>query len=186
MRDFEMTLADLFSGAALAGAQRLGREEELAALKEALEKETDVLEWPAVERRIVEEVAALLRLPFREIMFKAWEKEQGIEEALDASRDTPEETILLPLSEHTISSEHHPRIELRVNDRLIHTIALDIAIHIELDGCVLTIRDGRVLQADIGSCKAGATVAYGDIILLERESEPLALPGTIHFGEAES
>lgn len=186
MRDFEITLADLFSGTALSGAERLGREEEMMVLKEALEKETKGFEWAAVEERIVEEIAESLRLPFRGVIVGAWEKERMIEETLDASRETPAETVLLPLTEHTITSEHHPRIDLMVNGRPIYTIVLDILIQITLEGCVLTIRNGKMLQADIGDFRAGATVAYGDTILLEQESEPLDVPGTIHFEEAEN
>jgi hypothetical protein len=187
MSSAEITLADIFlkRGEKLDAKQRQGvkTEQQTAALKKALEKETKTVDWPGVVEQIAEQVAVVLRLPIKKILVRAWQKEQVFEQYLDRSRYAPDETILLPLAEHTIHSEHHPRVKVLFNDRVIHTIVFDIALLLELDGFMLAIRDGKLMEVRTGKCKAEGRVNYGALTLLEKKSGEVPLPGTFNCGE---
>jgi hypothetical protein len=187
MHSSEVTLADIFMNreAALSGEQRqdVETQQQTAALKEALEKETEAFSWPVIVDKIAEQIAAALSLPIKKILVSAWQKKRLFDQYRDRSESESDETILLPLAEHTIRSEHHPRIEVFFNGRLIHTITLDIALHLDLEGFMLTLRGGKLMDIQTGKCQAKGRVMYDKATLLKKDSEALSLPGTFHFGD---
>jgi hypothetical protein len=72
------------------------------------------------------------------IMEKAWEKYEEVNQYLDTEKYGDENTFLIPLVEHTVVSEHQPKIEVSIGE--IHRnplpgqvfFTIDFDVHLEL------------------------------------------------------
>jgi hypothetical protein len=83
-----------------------------------LDEEIKGIKWPATMPDLLPQIGELLDVKVPDILISAWKKARELQDALDRSRQSSEETIKLELAEHTLASEHHPYIEIRVG-RLI-------------------------------------------------------------------
>lgn len=181
------TLADFF----LSDAKTLSKDQrssietskQIEELKKNLQKEAESLKWPPILDQVADKIADLLNITIKDIMVGAWNNYHYLDKYLDRSRYAPDETILVPLAEHTIKSKHHPCIEILVNDCVIDDIKLDITVAFKLKGIMLTIRDGKIRQIQTGTCKGSGTVKYEQMILAQKELSTISLPGKISLGD---
>ena len=181
------TLADFF----LSDAKTLSKDQmssietskQIEKLEKNLQKEAESLKWPLILDQVVDKIADLLNITIKDIMIGAWSKYHYLSKYLDKSTYAPDETILVPLAEHTIKSKHHPCIEILVNDHVIDDIKLDITVAFKLEGIMLTIKDGKIRQIQTGTCKGSGTVKYEKMILVQKELCTISLPGKISLGD---
>jgi hypothetical protein len=137
----------------------------------------------AAARAIVEKIPDLLRLDVGSLPVGAWKKYAELQKYRDSSAYPPGETMLVELAQHTIHSSDTPHLDVMVGESRVQRIdfALDLALDVE--GAVLTVRDGKIWAVSLGSCKASGELTYKEYSLLKRESKPVALPGTYAFKE---
>ena len=182
------TLADFF----LMDAKTLSKDQrssietssQIKELKKNLQKEAKSLKWSPILDQVADKIADLLNnITIKDIMLRAWNKYHYLDKYLDKSKYAPDETILIPLVEHTIKSKHHPSIEILVNDHVVDSIKLDIVVAFKLKGIMLTIKDGKIRQIQTGTCKISGTVKYGQMILAQKELDTISLPGKINLDD---
>jgi hypothetical protein len=65
---------------------------------------------PDLASKIVE----LFDVELPDLFVSSWKKVGELKEALEESRKSPEEVIVLDLTEHEITNENHPYIEIRI------------------------------------------------------------------------
>jgi hypothetical protein len=116
-------------------------------------------------------------------MVKAWNKYRELLKYTDKEKYPPDVSVLVPLAEHTIKSEHKPYIEILINDKSVGKIDFNINISLTLKGIILKIRDGKIKEIQTGSCKGKGTIKCEDLVILEKETESFSLPGSINLGE---
>ncbi|MBI4468835.1 MAG: hypothetical protein HY650_05870 [Acidobacteria bacterium] len=116
-------------------------------------------------------------------MVGAWNKYRPLLKYADRSKYPPEEVALVPLAEHTISSEHHPYVEIMWGEQSLGKLEFGIELEITLEGIVLKNQDGKIKEIKTGTCKVKGTVKYADLVILEKDSEEISLPGPIDLGE---
>jgi len=182
------TLADFFlmDEKTLSKDQRSSIEtsSQIKELKKNLQKEAESLKWPPIVDQVADKIADLLNnITIKDIMVGAWSKYHYLDKYLDKSKYALDETILVPLAEHTIKSKHHPSIEILVNDHIVDEIKLDIAVVFKLKGIMLTIKDGKIRQIQTGTCKISGTVKCEQMILAKKELSTISLPGKISLGD---
>jgi len=95
------------------------------------------------------------------------------------SREEPETVRYLELAEHTIDSEHHPSLDVRVRNATLKKIEFTVRLRFRLKGFVLKISEGRIKEMKTGMCEVEGTVAYGDLTILKKGLAPIDLPGSI-------
>lgn len=123
----------------------------------------------------------LLDLRISDILFKTWNESGILKKYLDPDKYDPEAEVSVTLSEHKITSEHHPYLDVVLDEVRLARIILDIRLELDLEAAVLKIKDARIHEIRPGSCKAKGRVSYKDLTLLEEESDSLDLPGSLHF-----
>lgn len=155
----------------------------ISSLKEVFSKEVKGIRWHVVFNEIMKKVGDLLNIGVSDIMVMAWNKYSLLLKYLDREKYSPDETFLVPLAEHTIKSEHHPYIEILINDKTVGKIGFDINISLNLEGIILKIQDGKIKEILTGSCKGKGTISHGDFVISEKSLEPIQLPGSIDLGE---
>jgi len=87
------------------------------------------------------------------------------------------------LADHTIISEHTPSLQIQINEISLGEVQFNINLELTLKGVILKIQNGKIMEATVGSCEGKGSVSYGDFSILEKETEPIALPLTVDFGE---
>ncbi len=100
-----------------------------------------------------------------------------------AKNTPPEATYLVHLAEHTVTSEHNPYIEIRVDDQPVGRVDFKIKISLTLDNFILKIQNGYIKAIQTGACKGKGTIYCWNLPILERETGPFPLPGNIDLGE---
>ena len=75
-----------------------------------------------IEAQIFEKLKDLLAIGIPDILVAAWNKYRILLKYLDREKYPPNESFLVPLAEHSITSEHHPYVEILVNDQPVGKI----------------------------------------------------------------
>jgi hypothetical protein len=113
-----------------------------------------------------------------DLFVSSWKKVGELKEALEESRKSPEEVIVLDLTEHEITNEYHPYIEIRIAGMpLPKKIEFKVQIAATLKGINLKIQAGSIKEILTGSCDFEGKVKYGDLTIAEKKVGPLELPG---------
>ena len=149
--------------------------------KERVAKEIKGVKWVASKFDIAEKVAELLDIKIPSIFLSSWKKSEELKKILDESIKSPEEKFEVNLSEHTITSEHKPCIEVMFKNMSIYKIEFDLNLSFTLESFMLKIQNGNIYGIEPGVCKAQGTLSWEKIKLLEKKLEPVKLPGTIHL-----
>jgi hypothetical protein len=110
------------------------------------------------------------------ILIGAWRKLSELQNYTDADKYGPEETILVELTRHTVSSTHTPTLDIILNGKTIDTIKFELKLTILIDGAVLTIKGGRILSVSPGEMKGSAELKCETYKIINRETVPLRLP----------
>lgn len=152
-------------------------------LRSAFSKRGGQVDWPVAFDEIVNRIADLLDVGIVEIAVGAWNKYRALRKYADRKRYPPNETFLVPLVTHTIKSTHHPYIELLMDGKPIGRIDFSIDLELTLEGAILKIRDGRIVEIRVGSAKGEGRLKCEEFVLFERGTGPLELPGSIVLPE---
>ncbi len=155
----------------------------IADLKEKVRTGTHGVQWPAAFDEIKNNVEPLLDMEIPAIMSAAWNKYRLLSKYLDQDKYPPDKTVMLPLAEHTVKSEHRPAIEIYFNDHLVGKVNFLVTVSLVLEGLILKIRNGRIMEILTGSCTGKGTIYCENCLLVERATAPFALPGAIKLGD---
>ncbi len=155
----------------------------VSALKQTIEKGASGIKWPVALGEVVEQVGSLLDVPLGAIISAAWNKYRVLTKYCDPKKYSPDETFLVPLLEHTITSKHRPYIDVLLDDHPIGRINFAIDVSLTLKGFIAKVQGGRLREIKVGACKMKGTIACEDFPLLEKESDSVDLPGSIDLGE---
>ena len=186
MNNSQITLNDFFGlkEKELTGAQLSAIEsgDKMGQIRENLLKKIAKLKWAVALKKVMERMEDILDIGIGDIMINAWIKFGSLSKFLDREKYPPEEVILVPLAEHTIQSEHHPYIEIMLNDKSLAKINFDVNIEIMLEGALLKIQDGKIKEIMTGTCKGEGSLVCEGYEIVKRELKTISLPGTIDLG----
>lgn len=178
------TLSQFFSLTREACLERLSKvyAEGDAGPKERLQK-TASTKWSLVLERIVDHLPGMLDIPIPEIVARAWSGYKELHKYRDRDTYPPGETFLLPTAKHTIRSEHHPVLEIRINGKEISKIEFTVSVALLLDGLILKVQDARIKEIIIGSCAGEGSIMCQKTVILTRKSPSIYLPESVNLGE---
>jgi len=120
---------------------------------------------------------------YDEVFVKAWNEQELFKKYTDPNNYEPAAAISVPLKEHEIKSVHKPKIEIRVNERVVRTINFTIDLTLKLTGAIVTIHDGKILKVEVGKCQVHGTLLCGELELADEEITELALVPETEFEE---
>lgn len=145
--------------------------EKLSQLRNSISKKEPLLDWNSVLSQILKKCPELLELRFKDILVGGWRKYQQLEQYFEQGKTNPEVIFSVPLVNHTIVSEHHPKIEIRINEIQLGHIDFSILLKLELSGIILNIKGGEIEGVKAGNCKCKGSVACEGVVLFEDSSE---------------
>jgi hypothetical protein len=150
-------------------------------IQKAIHEESRAIRWSWVRKLAAEKSEEILDLNVLDVLLGAWKKYAEIRQYADPRKYGPQETILVPLGEHTVTSEHHPYVEILLNDQPVGRVVFDLKFSLVLKGFVLNIQGGAIWEIQAGSAKGEGSLALAETVLLKRELQPISFPGDIHF-----
>lgn len=156
---------------------------QVSAVKESVLKQTKGVGWDIIKTEILEKVEDLLDIGIPDIMVATWNKYRILLKYLDRKKYPANESFLVPLAEHTITSEHHPYLEIMMNEQPVGKIGFDISVALKLEGIILKIQDGKIKEIFTGTCKGKGTIKCDNLILLEKDTPSFPLPASINLGQ---
>lgn len=169
----EVSMNYFFKNREIIGKQLISVEssEKIAELREKISKKVPQMKWAAVYNEVMGTCSELLDLKLKNIVEGVWRKYQQVEQYLGQGESDPEATFLVPLVNHTIVSEHHPKIEIRIDEVPMGKIDFEIQLELELSGIILKIKKSRIDGVKAGSCKCKGSFSCEGIVLFEDSSQ---------------
>lgn len=149
-----------------------GSSEESNSINAQLVQKLAAFPLAALRNEIAAKLQESLDIPLSTILMRAWNQARELEKALDSTRQS-DETVLLPLFDHTIDSTHQPYVEILRNNKPITKIAFAVDLRFILEGIVLRIKKGEIREVLAGKIKMSGTVKFHDFVIIEKDFEPI-------------
>jgi hypothetical protein len=156
--------------------------EKVSSIKESLAKQAKGVGWGLAQNEIVKKLEELLDINISDILVAAWNKYQVLLKYTDRTKYPPNETFLVPLAEHTVTSEHHPYLEIMVEDQPVGRIDFDVLIALKLKGIILKVQDAKIMEIHTGTCKGKGTIKCEGLVIFAEETDSVPLPGSFKLG----
>jgi hypothetical protein len=142
------------------------------------------LDWGELAEEIMQKLEQMFDIRLIDTLAAAWKDYEALIECADPTKHSADETISLPLVDHSIETSSRPCIEVVIGARPPIRIQFEITCGLEIKGCVLKIQDAAICAIRIGSCRAKGSVKCEGIKLIQRETKELDLPGRIVLAHA--
>ena len=182
MAEGALTLKDFLIARTEDARQAIEQSAAGAKLKEAVAKLPGI-EWGPVGKEIEAKIGEVLDVDIVGILLGGWKKYRQLKQYRDPKKYPPDETILVSLTEHTIASSHHPKIEILAEQVLLSRLELTITLSLKLEGILLKVRGGRIREICSGRCLGKGTLECAGVAILEKETPRFELPGRIDLGD---
>lgn len=154
---------------------------EFQKLKGKLKKEMPAISMSeSFFEMVVNHLSEVLHIDVRAILLCAWNTSSEILQYADPKKYPPDQAFMVPLVEHTITSEHTPSLKLTLNKAPVGEIELAVKLELAVKGVILKIQNKRIMAVEPGTCKGNGSVRYGDLVLIEKKST-FNFPGTFAF-----
>jgi hypothetical protein len=150
--------------------------------RQEIAKEATSIRWPWVRDAVVEESRRLLDLNVIDVLVGSWKRYMQIAQYADNKKYSHKEEILAPLATHTVQSQHHPYIQILLKEHEVGRVKFDLEFSLILEGFVLKIRDGRILEILSGSGQGEGSLSLANDPLWKRELKPVRFPGHVSLG----
>ena len=151
-----------------------------------LGREIKTIKWPAAMPDLASKIGELFNVELPDLLVSSWKKAGELREALEESKKSPEEVIVLDLAEHEITNEYHPYIEIRIAGMPVpKKIEFKVQIATALKGINLKIQAGTITEIQAGSCDFEGKIKYEDLTIAEKKLGPLELPGVSTIAKQE-
>ena len=163
---------------------RVVESSEFAHIKQGIAREMKGVREPSsFYELVIRQLTDLLNIDMSDILIGAWRKQQEIMQYRDANKYPSGEVNIVPLIEHTVTSRHSPTIQPIINDVSLPKIKFDVILKLKLNGVMLKILDGKIMEILVGSCTGNGSIEYEGLAVLEKETSPFTFPASIVLKE---
>ena len=165
-------------------AESLDVSEEAADIKAALERAVPGLPLAPIIEGVSKGLHDALDVPVTSVLAKAWDRVRELRTAMHQTRDGDKAAVLVPLLDHTITSEHRPYVDVVVEGTPIARLVFPLKLALQVEGVVVRIAKGRLTDVMAGHLKLKATLKFAEFVLFEKALSPIAIPGALTLERA--
>jgi hypothetical protein len=141
------------------------------------------LPWSAVVQRIAPEVKNFPPIDIPEIAAAAWNTYHTFKAYADPAKYPADCTIPVKLLKHTITSKHHPSIEVLVHEKLVWKVTFDLELSLAFSASV-AIRAAKIVEIrPLEECQAEGCLKLSGVVLAKRDTRPLKLGPVIALND---
>lgn len=117
------------------------------------------------------------------VFIPAWRQHPDLQEYRDRDKHPPEETALVPLVEHSITTSHTPTIEPTLAGRSLGEIEFEVEGEFLIKGAILEVRDAKIMKVRFGGIDGTGTLGLAGVSFLEKSGN-LDISGNLDLQEA--
>ena len=121
-------------------------------------------------------VDELLDMNMAERFVRAWSKYRELSQAATVEHGKGE---LVALYEHTLTSNHEPKLELTINGTPMAPIAVQLELRLHIQSLQLFVHKQRVLELRLGEVRSEARLSIENVELLKQPFTSISVPGSI-------
>lgn len=132
-----------------------------------------------LKEKLIERIVELLNFPMKDFCLAAWKKHKELQEFADPEKYPPQEQNKVNLLEHEITADYHPVLEVSWNGKSFPKQTFDLGLSVRLEGCVLTIKGGRIEEVLPGTCQGKAVLKWKESVLAKAETSKTDLGNAI-------
>lgn len=148
-------------------------QQKLSEIKLKLEGRDPSLNWADFVSVLMKKSGQLLDFNLEDILFSAWQKYNEVKKIIESDDFDSNEELSIPLVQHTVVSEHHPKIEVKIDGIIIDEIDFELLLELELSGIILSIYQKKIQKIKAGKCLAKATFSCEGILLFSDETKEI-------------
>ena len=156
---------------------------ELQEVQDTIRKELRSTDMFALSGALMNKLAAILDDPFVDALAGGWSKCGEILKYRDRKKYGPDDTFLVSLAEHTVSSNYRPSIDMLINNVPLKSLQFMVTLAVEVTGFQLEIQDARIRRVRTGTFRGSGQVALKGAQIYKKELKPVPLPGVVDLGE---
>jgi hypothetical protein len=147
--------------------------------RQAIVRESRAIRWPWVRQAIADQTNQILDLNVLDALGEAWKKLAEVEEYADPKKHKPSDKNLVPLVEHTIKSQHQPKLKILLRGHEIGSVKFNLEFSLTLDGFDLAIQNARIMEIQTGNARGEGSLSLAGVSLWKHEWAPVRFPGQI-------
>jgi len=151
--------------------------------QQRVSQEVKGVKWTAAMPDLASKIGELFDVPIPGLLTASWKKADVLQQRLKESEKSPEEVIYVELADHTIQSEHHPYIEVRLQNAPVKKIQFTLKLSFRLKGFVLKLQAGQIREIQTGACELAGSIQFQGVTVIEKKPSPIKLPGSIPVDE---
>jgi len=141
--------------------------------------DTARVDWAGFTVDISEKIEEMFHIDLIPTIVGAWNDLRELKECADRSKHPADETISLPLVDHTIETSFKPYLDIAIGELPAMRVGFEIAFDIELHGVTVKIQDAVIRTIRLGSCQAAAMVKCEGDTVFQRRTRMLDAPGEL-------
>jgi hypothetical protein len=165
-------------------ANTLDTSEEAAEIKAALAKAVPGLPLGPIIESVSKALQDALDVPISSVLGSAWNRARELRAAIRETRDSDKAAVLVPLLNHTITSEHRPYVDVMVSGAAIARLVFPLKLALQVEGAVLRVANGRMTDVMAGQLKGKATLKFAEFVLFDKALSPIPIPATLTLERA--
>ncbi len=129
----------------------------------------------AVEAELAGAVDGFLELDLFALLAHGWAKHSELRAAAHRTRGSRGSEEIVPLATHTVTSAHHPSVDVLVDGAPVTTVAVDLTVVFRIRALVAVVQDARLTALHSGECGVEAKLAVRGVDVATRQGR-LNLP----------
>jgi hypothetical protein len=133
-----------------------------------------------VSAAIGDQVAKCFDITLGSVLAQGWSDAQKVREALDPVRTPPQMSRSIPLANHKIDWSTQPTLVITIDGKDAVQLPFELTLTFVIDVAVLTIRNSKLYEANLGDYHAEAQIRCGQLELYKYTTKERKLPGTLH------
>jgi hypothetical protein len=150
--------------------------ENLASIKADKKLFIKGIEWEILRKEILKKIIDLLDVDVVKIIVNSWIDKDFFEQINKIKDAAPDETIIVPLVEHTVESTHNPYIVIMYNGEVVHKINFEIKVDFHLRAIILSFQNKKLKEISSGECDITGELLCENIKVLDAELKNIKLP----------
>jgi hypothetical protein len=124
-----------------------------------------------IRRQVADAALEVLDIPFSDVLTAAWSRYSELMQAAELTRADHGRREDVVLAEHTVTSEHHPHVDVLVDDTLVASIHLQVELLCTVRALTVAVERAAIVEVGSGSAHVELTVGTDDVALWTREHE---------------
>ena len=142
---------------------------ELQEVQKTLRKELKSENMFALGGALLNKLAGILDDPFVDALAGGWSKCGEILKYRDRTKYGPDDTFLVALAEHTVSSDYRPSIDMLIHNVPLKSLEFMVSLAVNVTGIQLEIQDAKIRRVRTGTFRGSGQVALKGVQIYKKE-----------------